>query len=149
MTETREELTDREVREFFAFHDSCWASLDFERLAQIWDEHDQHPTYIGDEYWGPVEGWGALRRHLGRMESRIDHAALRSTVRRARELAPDVVMALVLLDWSFRGVESSELHTGSAWVTALLRRRDGALRMFHYMEASVYLTDEARETLNG
>jgi len=149
MTETPEELTDREIREFFALHDAYWAALDFEQLAQVWDEQDQHPTYIGDEYWGPVEGWGALRRHLGRMESRIDQALLRSTVRWAHEVAPNVVVALVLLDWSFRGVESSELHTGSAWVTALLRRREGSLRMFHYMEASVYLTDEARDALTG
>jgi hypothetical protein len=147
MGETREELTDREAREFFALHDACWAALDFESLAQLWDEHDQRPTYIGDEYWGPVEGWGALRRHLGRMESRIDQARVDSTVRWAKAVAQDVVLALALVDWSFRGVESSELHTGSAWVTALLRRREGGLRMFHYMEASVYLTDQAPHTL--
>jgi hypothetical protein len=147
MAHARDELTNREVREFFAFHDACWGALDFEALAEIWDEQDQYPTYIGDEYWGPVEGWGALRRHLGRMESRIDHAVLTSTVQRAREVAPDIVVALVLLDWTFRGVESSELHVGSAWVTAVLRRREAGLRMFHYMEASVYLTEDARRTL--
>ena len=149
MRETQEEFTHRKVREFFALHDALWAALDFEQLATLWDAQDPHPTYIGDEYWAPVEGWSALRQHLGRMEARIDQARLQSTVRWTRCVSRDVIVAVVLQDWHFRGVEGPEMHSGSAWVTAILRRSEAGLRMFHYMEASVYLPDEARDGLLG
>jgi len=124
-----------------------WAALDFEQLAQVLGRADQHPTYIGDEYWGPVEG-GAHYVDTWVAWSRASIKRYSVDRRWAHEVAPNVVVALVLLDWSF-----AESKAQSCTRAALGLRRcyggEGSLRMFHYMEASVYLTDEARDALTG
>lgn len=125
------------VREY----DKCWSSLDFARLADLWERDDPQPIYVGDEYAAPLIGNDELDRHWARVASRLKRASVSSTLHEFDVVDDTVVRAMLLSRWRLTGRESDVERTGTSWVTWFLVQRDGRFRIFHQMESQVYLTD--------
>jgi hypothetical protein len=86
-------------------------------------------------------GWTELNRHWSRLAARLAAANVRSTPLRIDELAPGLARAVLLSEWALTGVEVPEPRRGRCWVTSILRLRDEAWRIVHYMEAPVYFEE--------
>lgn len=125
------------VREY----DKCWSSLDFARLADLWERDDPQPIYVGDEYAAPLIGNDELDRHWARVASRLKRASVSSTLHEFDVVDDTVVRAMLLSRWRLTGRESDVERTGTSWITWFLVQRDGRFRIFHQMESQVYLTD--------
>jgi len=119
--------------------DQLWQALDFAALSGLWDAAEGRPVYIGDEYPAPIVGWQDLARHWAKLGGRLHSALMRSTLFEARRLTDDIAVAVFLAEWQLVAVESPERHTGQRWVTAVLRRRDGAWRIVHHAESPAYV----------
>ena len=128
------------VREY----DKCWSSLDFVRLADLWEREDPQPIYVGDEYAAPLIGADQLDRHWARVASRLKAASVSSALHKCDvvdDTRDTLVRALVLSRWTFTGREADIERTGASWITWLLVRRGERYRICHQMESQVYLSD--------
>jgi hypothetical protein len=128
------------VREY----DKCWSSLDFVRLADLWERDDPQPIYVGDEYAAPLIGADELDRHWARVASRLKAASVSSALHTCDvvdDVSGTVVRALLLSRWTLTGREADIERTGASWITWLLVRRGERYRIFHQMESQVYLPD--------
>ena len=132
-------LTDASVlvREY----DKCWSSLDFARLADLWERDDPQPIYVGDEYAAPLIGADELDRHWARVAGRLKAASVSSTLHEFDVVDDTVARALLLSRWRLTGRDADVERTGTSWITWLLVRRGDRYRIFHQMESQVYLTD--------
>jgi hypothetical protein len=134
-----------DVSDLVRQYDKCWSSLDFVGLADLWERDDPAPIYVGDEYAAPLIGADELDRHWGRIASRLKAAFVTSTLHQCDVVDNAVVRALLLSRWTLTGRESDVRRGGASWVTWLLVRRGERLRIFHQMEAEVYLSDGAAQ----
>ena len=130
-----------------AEHDKRWSSLDFVGIAQLWEHDSPAPMYVGDEYAAPLMGADELDRHWARVSSRLKAATLSSTLHAFDVVDDAIVRAVLLSRWRLTGRESDRQRTGASWITWLLIRRQGRLRIFHQMESQVYLGPDDRERL--
>jgi hypothetical protein len=121
-------------------YDAKWSALDFAGVAGLWEDNAPQPVYIGDEYATPLIGADQLERHWARVAGRLKRASVSSQLRSADLLADGFARCVVLSRWSFTGRESDVEHRGS-WITWLLVARGEKYRIFHHMEAQVYLDD--------
>jgi hypothetical protein len=122
-------------------YDKCWSSLDFGALADLWEREDPQPIYLGDEYAAPLIGTDDLDRHWARVAGRLKVASVSSTLHSFDLIDDALVRALLLSRWRLTGRESDFERTGASWITWLLVRRAGRYRIFHQMEAQVYLAE--------
>jgi len=127
------------VLDALARHDRALGALDFDAVAALWDEADADAMYVGEEYARPQHGWQELNSHWARLGARLRRAEIRSEPVNVRELADGVALAVLLVEWQLEGVDSAVARSGRSWVTVLLRRRPDGWRLFHYMEAPIYL----------
>jgi hypothetical protein len=110
-------------------------------LADLWERDDPKPIYVGDEYAAPLIGNDELDRHWARVAARLKAASVSSTLHEYDVVDDTVLRALLLSRWRLTGREADVQRTGASWITWLLVRRDGRLRIFHQMESQVHLTD--------
>jgi hypothetical protein len=122
-------------------YDAKWSALDFAGVAGLWEDNVPQPVYIGDEYAMPLIGADQLERHWARVAGRLKRASVSSQLRSADLLADGIARCVVLSRWSFTARESDVEHRGSSWITWLLVARGENYRIFHHMEAQVYLDD--------
>jgi hypothetical protein len=127
-------VIEDEIRAVLAEHDRCWTELDLEGLAALWDTDDPHALYLGDEYRDPVVGDGPLRRHWGRLGTRLRAATLRTEPAVLNVLSDRLVLVMMDVSWGFAGVEGGEMRHGCSWVSAVLRRTEDGWRIVSYME---------------
>jgi hypothetical protein len=132
---------DRALADLVLEHDRCWSSLDFIGLSQLWERHSPRPLYLGDEYAAPLIGAEELDRHWARVGSRCKAASVSSSVHACDALTDDIIRCVLLSRWRLTGRESDLERTGASWLTWLLIRRGERYRIFHQMEAQVFLTD--------
>jgi hypothetical protein len=125
------------VREY----DERWSALDFACLSELWVQDNPQPIYIGDEYPEPLVGAEALDRHWARVASRVKSASVSSTLHSFDMVGDAVGRAVLLSRWRLTGREADLERTGASWITWLLIRRDEQYRIFHQMEAQVYLPE--------
>jgi hypothetical protein len=125
------------VREY----DERWSALDFVGLSELWVQDDPQPMYVGDEYPEPLVGAEALDRHWARVASRVKSASVSSTLHSFDMVGDAVGRAVLLSRWRLTGREADLERTGASWITWLLIRRDEQYRIFHQMEAQVYLPE--------
>jgi hypothetical protein len=125
------------VREY----DERWSALDFVGLSELWVQDDPKPIYVGDEYPEPLVGAEALDRHWARVASRVKSASVSSTLHSFDMVGDAVGRAVLLSRWRLTGREADLERTGASWITWLLIRRDEQYRIFHQMEAQVYLPE--------
>ena len=126
-------------------YDKYWSSLDFVRLADLWERDGPQPIYLGDEYATPLVGNDELDRHWARVASRVKTASMSSQLH-AFDVAGDAVVRAVLLSrWRLTGRESDVEHNGASWITWLLIRRGDRYRIVHHMESQVYLAENEGE----
>jgi hypothetical protein len=130
------------LEELVREHDNCWTTLDFDGLSQLWERDSPRPVYLGDEYAAPLIGAEELDRHWARVGSRIKRASVSSTIRESEVLDGGLTRCILLSRWRLTGRESDVERVGASWITWLLAWRDGRLRIFHHMEAQVYLPDD-------
>lgn len=130
------------LEELVREHDNCWTTLDFDGLSQLWERDSPRPVYLGDEYAAPLVGADELDRHWARVGSRIKRASVTSTIRASDILDGGLMRCVLLSRWRLTGRESDVERVGASWITWLLAWRDGRLRVFHHMEAQVYLPDD-------
>jgi hypothetical protein len=120
--------------------DEHWNKLDFAWLSGLWERDVPRPIYIGEEYSGPLIGADELDRHWAGTASRIRAATISSTLDSFDEFADGIVRLVMLNRWRVQNSESDFEHSGASWVTWLLVRRGDQYRIFHQMEAPVYLS---------
>jgi ketosteroid isomerase-like protein len=125
------------VREY----DAKWSALDLAGVADLWEDDTPQPVYIGDEYPLPLVGTDELERHWARVAGRLKRASVSSQLRSTDLFADGFARCVVLSRWSFTGRESDVEHRGSSWITWMLVARGEDFRIFHHMEAQVYLDD--------
>jgi hypothetical protein len=130
-------LTDL-VREY----DKRWSNLDFVGVSDLWEHTSPQPIYLGDEYPAPLIGADELDRHWARVSSRLKGAQVSSRLHSFDVVNDTIVRAVLFSRWRLTGRESDLERSGESWVTWLLARRDGQYRIFHHMEAQVYLTED-------
>jgi hypothetical protein len=65
-----------------------------------------------------------------------------STIRASDILDGGLTRCVLLSRWRLTARESDVERVGASWITWLLAWRDGHLRVFHHMEAQVYLPDD-------
>ncbi len=123
-----------DVRAVLAEHDRLWTELDLDGLGGLWDADDPNASYMGDEYRDPVVGRDPLRRHWGRLGSRLSSATVASEASLVNALADDLVLVMLDVRWTFAGVEGGEPRSGRSWVSAVLRRTGAGWRFVSYME---------------
>jgi hypothetical protein len=126
-------------------YDAKWSALDLAGVAALWEEDTPQPVYIGDEYAVPLIGADELDRHWARVAGRLKRASVSSQLRSADLLADGFARCVVLSRWSFTGRESDVVHSGSSWITWLVVARGEDFRIFHHMEAQVYLDEGSTE----
>lgn len=130
-------------------HDKRWSSLDFAGLSQLWERESPRPIYLGDEYASPLIGAEELDRHWARVGSRLKAASVSSTVH-AHDVVDSAIARCVLLSrWRLTGRETEVERTGASWITWLLIWRDDQYRIFHQMEAQVYLGEDNGDRFGG
>src|SRR5882757_8247840 len=110
------------IKALVSEYDEKWSALDVVGVAELWERGTPQPVYIGDEYAAPLVGADELDRHWARV-------------------AGGLVRCILLSRWSFTGTESDSAHTGTSWITWLLIARGNTYRIFHHMEAQVYLDE--------
>lgn len=120
--------------------DEHWNNLDFDWLSELWERDEPRPIYVGEEYAGPLIGGDELERHWSRTAGRIKAATISSTLDSFDVLADGIVRLVMLNRWRVTDLESDFEHEGASWVTWLLVRRGEQYRIFHQMEAPVYLS---------
>jgi hypothetical protein len=125
------------VREY----DGRWSALDFVGLSELWAQDNPQPMYVGDEYPEPLVGADALDRHWARVASRVKSASVSSTLHSFDMVGDAVGRAVLLSRWRLTGREADLERTGASWITWLLIRCDERYRIFHQMEAQVYLPE--------
>jgi len=123
-------------------HDRAFSARDFEAVAAAWDDADDLAAYVGEDYAVPQVGPGELARHWARLGARLRDAHVTTEPSVVRLLADDLALVVGLQRWRYVTVESDVERSGTAWVTVLLRRRDGRWRLFHAMEAPVFLPQD-------
>jgi hypothetical protein len=134
-----------DVTDLVREYDKRWSSLDFVGLADLWERASPQPIYLGDEYAEPLIGEDELDRHWARVASRIKAASVSSTLH-SFDVVDDAVARVVLLSrWRLSSRGSDVERTGASWITWLLVRRDERYRIFHQMEAQVYLPEKEGE----
>jgi hypothetical protein len=126
-------------------YDNFWSSLDFGRLADLWERDDPKPIYVGDEYAAPLIGNDELDRHWARIAGRLKAASVISTLHEFDVVDDTVVRALLLSQWRLTDREAAVERSGTSWITWFLVRRGDQYRIFHQMESQVYLTDNEGE----
>jgi hypothetical protein len=129
------------IKALVSEYDEKWSALDVAGVAELWERITPQPVYIGDEYAAPLVGADELDRHWARVASRLKRASVSSRLVSADELAGGLVRCILLSRWSFTGTESDTAHTGTSWITWLLIARGNTYRIFHHMEAQVYLDE--------
>lgn len=122
-------------------YDAKFSALDFTGIADLWEFSTPQPVYIGDEYATPLIGADELERHWARVAGRLKRASVSSQLRSADLLGDGFARCVVLSRWSYTGHESDVEHRGSSWITWLLVARGEKYRIFHHMEAQVYLEE--------
>ena len=122
-------------------YDAKWSALDLAGVAALWEDDTPQPVYIGDEYAMPLIGADELDRHWARVAGRLKRASVSSQLRSADLLADGFARCVVLSRWRFTGRESDVEHSGSNWITWLVVARGEKYRIFHDMEAQVYLDE--------
>jgi hypothetical protein len=120
--------------------DEHWNNLDFDWLSGLWERDNPRPIYIGEEYPGPLIGPDEIDRHWAGTASRIKAATVSSTLDSFDVPADGIVRLVMLNRWRVTNLESDFENEGASWVTWLLVRRDDQYRIFHQMEAPVYLS---------
>jgi hypothetical protein len=134
-----------DVTDLVREYDKRWSSLDFVGLADLWERASPQPIYLGDEYAEPLIGEDELDRHWARVASRVKAASVSSTLH-SFDVVDDAVARVVLLSrWRLSSRGSNVERTGASWITWLLVRRDERYRIFHQMEAQVYLPEKEGE----
>jgi hypothetical protein len=129
------------LEELVRDHDNCWTTLDFVGLSQLWERDCPRPVYLGDEYAAPLIGAEEIDRHWARVGGRLKRASVSSTIRASDELGDGLARCVLLSRWRLVGRESDVERAGGSWITWLLVRRGGRLRIFHHMESQVHLPD--------
>ena len=129
------------LRALVGEYDARWSALDIAAVADLWEYQTPQPVYIGDEYAMPLVGADALDRHWARIAGRLKRASVSSQLRSADLVGDGLARCVVLSRWSFTGRESDVEHRGTSWITWLLVARGEQYRIFHHMEAQVYLDD--------
>jgi hypothetical protein len=122
-------------------YDTRWSSLDLAGVSDLWERSSPRPIYLADEYPAPLIGTDELDRHWARVSSRLKAARVSSRLHSFDVVDDATVRAVLFSRWRLTGRESDLERTGASWVTWLLVRRDGRYRIFHHMEAQVYLAD--------
>ncbi len=122
-------------------YDTRWSSLDLAGVSDLWERSSPRPIYLADEYPAPLIGTDELDRHWARVSSRLKAAQVSSRLHSFDVVDDATVRAVLFSRWRLTGRESDLERTGASWVTWLLVRRDGRYRIFHHMEAQVYLAD--------
>ena len=122
-------------------YDERFSALDFVGVAELWEHDSPRPVYFGDEYAAPLVGADELERHWARVAGRLKRASVSSQLRSADVFADGFARCVVLSRWSFTARESDVEHNGSSWITWLLVARGEKYRIFHHMEAQVYLDE--------
>ena len=130
-----------ELHELVREYDKRWSSLDFVGVSDLWERESPKPIYLGDEYATPLIGADELDRHWARVGSRLKAAVLSSTVHSFDVVDGTIARAVLLSRWRLTGRGSDHERAGTSWVTWLLVRRGEQYRIFHHMEAQVYLSD--------
>jgi hypothetical protein len=130
-----------DVTDFVREYDKRWSSLDFVGLADLWERTSPQPIYLGDEYAEPLVGEDELDRHWARVAGRIKAASVSSTLHSFDVVDDSFVRVVLLSRWRLSSRESDLERTGASWITWLLVRCDEGYRIFHQMEAQVYLPE--------
>lgn len=142
MTSRSDDRVAAELAAFVREYDACWSRLDFVGVSDLWEYSEPSPVYLGDEYAAPLQGADALEKHWARLSSRLKAAAVSTSVHTFDVLGDGTVRAVLLSRWRLTGRDSDAERAGASWLTWLLTRRTGRYRLFHHMEAQVYLPDE-------
>jgi hypothetical protein len=145
MPRTDDHGLESALTELVRDYDRCWSELDFVGLADLWEQHSPAPIYLADEYAEPLVGEDELDRHWARVASRVKSASVSSTLHSFDVVGDAVVRAVLLSRWRLAGRESSLERAGTSWITWLLIRRGERYRIFHQMEAQVYLAESKGE----
>ncbi|MDI2034181.1 YybH family protein [Paenarthrobacter nitroguajacolicus] len=120
-----------------------WETLQWDALAGLW-AHSADATYMAPELDDILSGWSAIAGHLARTRSRIVDASAAIPRAWIREIAPETILAIFVVKWRIRSVESDEPRVAAARVTAVLQLEDdNEWRFIHYMEESYYLPEGA------
>lgn len=122
-------------------YDTRWSRLDLAGVSDLWERSGPRPIYLADEYPAPLIGTDELDRHWARVSSRLKAARVSSRLHSFDVVDDATVRAVLFSRWRLTGRESDLERTGASWVTWLLVRRDGRYRIFHHMEAQVYVAD--------
>ncbi|MGH3678360.1 MAG: hypothetical protein ACRDU5_22000 [Mycobacterium sp.] len=141
MPQTDDHALDSALTELVRDYDKCWSGLDFVGLAALWEQQSPAPIYLADEYAEPLVGEDDLDRHWARVASRVKSASVSSTLHSFDVVGDAVVRAVLLSRWRLMCRESSLERAGASWITWLLIRRGERYRIFHQMEAQVYLAE--------
>ncbi|QSZ52280.1 hypothetical protein AYX19_04195 [Paenarthrobacter ureafaciens] len=120
-----------------------WEALQWDALASLW-ARSADTTYMAPELDDILSGWTAIAGHLARTRSRIVDASVSIPRSWIREIAPDTMLAIFVVKWRIRSIESDQPRVAAARVTAVVQLDDdGQWRFIHYMEESYYLPDGA------
>jgi hypothetical protein len=104
----------------------------------LWDESDEAPVYLGDEYLLPLVGRSELARHWQRVGARLESLSFDSHVAVVRFHEAHFASLTCLTDWSVRTFESPDVRTGRSWMTMLARLTAAGWRIVHSSETPVY-----------
>jgi ketosteroid isomerase-like protein len=122
-------------------HDRAFSALDFDAVAAMWDDADDRAAYVAEEYATPQVGWTELNKHWARLGARLQRAELATDPASVRLIADDLALVIALQGWRYVTVDSEAERTGRSWCTILLRRRADGWRLFHSMEAPIFLAE--------
>lgn len=114
-----------------------WNEYDVDPMIAMWDEEEPEPIYIAEER-EPLIGWDAIKGYWqGADPETSDHLiTFRDVI--AREIAPGVAHAFWHMNWNAYFANEMLYQKpigGPVRVTALLRKKDGNWKFFHWIEA--------------
>ena len=127
---------DQEIAVFVADYVRLWNAYDVPAMRAMWDEAEESPIYVAEES-EPMIGWPAVRAYWAIDRSKSDRLLThdRLTVRQASD---DIAIAFYHMRWNVF-IPGNRLYPkpfgGAVRVSAMLRRREGAWKLFHYVEA--------------
>lgn len=133
---------EREIGEVMDEVARRWSALELGRMRELWDESEPDPIYVAEELRHPVAGWNAFDEYWVRMSGRLRGATYRVGEVRARNVASDLAIATLTIDWTLLPVEAESPNRGQSRATAVLRRTPDGWRLIHWMEAPLHIGDE-------
>lgn len=138
--------TQDEIAQFVSDYVRLWNAYDVPSMRAMWDREEPAPIYVAEER-EPLIGWDALEAYWGIDRSKSVRLLSFSGLE-VRATGPDMALAFYHMRWSVK-IPGNRLYPnpfgGKVRVSAHLRRRAGAWKLYHYIEAPVAMLIQARE----